>query len=267
MSIRKLTALAFAICATAAASAAQAATISLPAATFRGGVKGGAYQNNYTGPNSIFHSDSFDTISAASSVSPGFNVSTSGTSTDLGAGAIGEAHAKYYFALISPVPTILHMLINATATAGGSGSYFAEAEVDINAKDGTLNKTLAYAHACNNVAFCNSFQNVYGDGGEVAITLAANKIYSISMDVDGYIKTSGSTFSAFADPLLSFDPAFDHPNDVTIEFSANLPQSTLHNLFDPGPSGAVPEPSAWAMMLVGFGGLGAALRRRRLLAA
>lgn len=31
-------------------------------------------------------------------------------------------------------------------------------------------------------------------------------------------------------------------------------------------SGAVPEPAAWAMMLMGFGGLGAALRRRRPLA-
>jgi hypothetical protein len=30
--------------------------------------------------------------------------------------------------------------------------------------------------------------------------------------------------------------------------------------------GAVPEPATWAMMLVGFGGLGAALRRRRALA-
>jgi hypothetical protein len=32
-------------------------------------------------------------------------------------------------------------------------------------------------------------------------------------------------------------------------------------------SGAVPEPATWGLMLVGFGGLGAALRRRRALAA
>jgi hypothetical protein len=31
--------------------------------------------------------------------------------------------------------------------------------------------------------------------------------------------------------------------------------------------GAVPEPSAWALMLVGFGGLGAMMRRRRMVAA
>lgn len=31
----------------------------------------------------------------------------------------------------------------------------------------------------------------------------------------------------------------------------------------PGPSGGLPEPSAWALMSMGFGGLGAALRARR----
>jgi len=34
------------------------------------------------------------------------------------------------------------------------------------------------------------------------------------------------------------------------------------NSYDPAP-GAVPEVSTWAMMLLGFGGLGAMLRRRR----
>jgi len=28
-------------------------------------------------------------------------------------------------------------------------------------------------------------------------------------------------------------------------------------------TGAVPEPATWAMMLLGFGGIGAAMRRRR----
>jgi hypothetical protein len=35
----------------------------------------------------------------------------------------------------------------------------------------------------------------------------------------------------------------------------------------PPPTGGVPEPAAWALMLAGFGGLGAVLRRRRRMAA
>ena len=35
----------------------------------------------------------------------------------------------------------------------------------------------------------------------------------------------------------------------------------------PGAPGGVPEPAAWALMLIGFGGVGAVLRRRRLVAA
>jgi len=33
----------------------------------------------------------------------------------------------------------------------------------------------------------------------------------------------------------------------------------------PPPPGAVPEPAAWALMILGFGGVGATLRRRRAL--
>ena len=35
----------------------------------------------------------------------------------------------------------------------------------------------------------------------------------------------------------------------------------------PGITAAVPEPTTWAMMLIGFGGIGAAMRRRRTLTA
>ena len=38
---------------------------------------------------------------------------------------------------------------------------------------------------------------------------------------------------------------------------------TRINIMGAGPQGAVPEPTAWAMMIMGFGGVGATLRRRR----
>jgi hypothetical protein len=61
------------------------------------------------------------------------------------------------------------------------------------------------------------------------------------------------TFTATGDSptLLSFDyrqdPAYWHLDDVSVQ----------------GPLGGVPEPATWAMMLLGFGAMGFALRRRR----
>jgi hypothetical protein len=43
-------------------------------------------------------------------------------------------------------------------------------------------------------------------------------------------------------------------------------QNMSHILFfGSGGGGGIPEPSVWAMMLIGFGGLGSQIRRRRLL--
>jgi hypothetical protein len=61
--------------------------------------------------------------------------------------------------------------------------------------------------------------------------------------------------------------------DVRVFFQDTVSQYRV-NTFSPGATGfvtatssalagAVPEPATWAMMLVGFGGLGAMLRRRR----
>lgn len=36
---------------------------------------------------------------------------------------------------------------------------------------------------------------------------------------------------------------------------------------DPGPTGVVPEPASWALMILGFGGVGAMVRRRRRFAS
>ena len=45
---------------------------------------------------------------------------------------------------------------------------------------------------------------------------------------------------------------------------ASLAQADGENLSIP--TGAIPEPSTWAMTILGFGGIGAVLRRRRLAA-
>jgi hypothetical protein len=75
------------------------------------------------------------------------------------------------------------------------------------------------------------------------------------------VPTGAYTYVGFED-LPATDPFHDfNYHDETFIFtdvSTNAP--TTSPLI---PTGGVPEPSAWALMLLGFGGLGASLRHNR----
>ncbi|HLZ73860.1 PEPxxWA-CTERM sorting domain-containing protein [Phenylobacterium sp.] len=76
--------------------------------------------------------------------------------------------------------------------------------------------------------------------------------------LEGSLVASGSASSTFA------DTSFSVTDPTTIHFDAITPglDLTTASGHDYGLAG-VPEPDAWALLLVGFGGLGAALRARR----
>lgn len=257
MSFRSFTALTFMAAvfgATALATAAQATDVILPDATFSGGIRYFPFTVHFgagTNANSATHSDSLGSVGASADLA---TQTVSAYGNDNGGGLIADARLKYYFALLSDTPGGIHVLIDTSTTASGYGSYFAESEVDLNAKDGTLNKVLAYSHACGAIGSCNPSANHYVDGGNLPVLIQANKIYSITLLVDGHTTNPDSGFSAFADPIFTLDPDFTAPGDARFAFSQNLSAIT---------SGGVPEPATWAMMLTGFGGLGAILRRRR----
>jgi hypothetical protein len=65
-----------------------------------------------------------------------------------------------------------------------------------------------------------------------------------------------------------FDFGASDPNDPNQGLFTNgrFTPTALVVSPEPGPIGAVPEPAAWAMMILGFAGVGATLRRRRALA-
>ena len=71
----------------------------------------------------------------------------------------------------------------------------------------------------------------------------------------------------------SFDPNLTYAllaNTITISYAGTFSAtsgSSFRAVFDIGPAAAVPEPATWAMMLLGFAGIGLALGRKHGLAA
>ena len=84
------------------------------------------------------------------------------------------------------------------------------------------------------------------------------------------------TSNAFGSITLntsSFDPSLTYnllANTITLHYagtSAPPPGTSYRAVFDIGPAAAVPEPASWAMMLLGFVGVAAAVRRKRSVSA
>lgn len=93
-----------------------------------------------------------------------------------------------------------------------------------------------------------SIKNVTGDTTIAAVSLPTKSPTHNSLAVNSDYFTDGIVLRWGPN---SFDAALDN-----IAFDVRE-----------APISAAPEPSAWALMLLGFGGLGATLRRRRALAA
>ena len=65
---------------------------------------------------------------------------------------------------------------------------------------------------------------------------------------------------------INFELSGANFNGLMLQVASNQPDTTLGTLkqvsYEPAP-GAVPEPATWALMLLGFGGIGTAIRRSR----
>jgi hypothetical protein len=99
-------------------------------------------------------------------------------------------------------------------------------------------------------------------GGTVPFTINANGSWSfidLPWEVAFYtVKQAGDTFL-----LFGLNPATDTFTAVNTQIGTN--GGISHVSFFGGPGGAVPEPATWAMLILGFGMVGAGMRMRRRL--
>jgi hypothetical protein len=177
------------------------------------------------------------------------------------AGGQDYAELDYSLDIIGPAVTV-PVLINASggySASFGPGSYYfdhgAYASFSV---DGVVNDHVGFDFdSTGNPAPPYSFfeNNTY--------MMLTNHVYSVSLEVNvlGTItQTFGGgteTISAYVDPTFAIGSGVADPSLYSIEVSPGIGNSA---------AAATPEPSTWAMMLLGFAGLGWAGYRGRLVA-
>jgi len=146
-----------------------------------------------------------------------------------------------------------------TVTAGVAGRlsgltlYGAGTNVTlrVNAGDGFYSGPYAFTQAVQLAS-----GGTFIDTSSANIQLAAGQRFVIDL-INGSGGNIATALTPYADGPLYMN--FGVPSDMTGCCGATLAFQTF---MEPS-SAAVPEPSAWALMIVGFGGAGAMLRRRR----
>ena len=121
-------------------------------------------------------------------------------------------------------------LLTGAFTGGDLGGLVGQKQAAFELDSGAL------APLLGSVTFTSPYET-FGNANETAISLASSGInnklvYSANHKLNSFTGTFSGNFAA-----------------------------------DPGPTAAIPEPASWAMMLVGFGAVGAFARRRKLAAA
>ncbi len=161
-------------------------------------------------------------VEASPAPSPTVSPTTSVSLTSTGLGSVGVVELRYYFEATGPAGNLL-INVNASGSTNPLGA----------GEDAFIVQQFS-PFSPNGLFIDSPTQGAWTINQEGSFV--ANTIYQVSLQVE--VENGGS---AYIDPTFTIDPAY--ASNYSLTFSAGL-------------ANAVPEPSTWAMMLLGFAGVG-----------
>ena len=179
-----------------------------------------------------------------------FNGSQPGTSSNLILTLTGENAALNTFTFSYTLTNTSNLAVNPTSRVRAFGFD------DIGLDTTTGSATTADANGFDVLSFDENFPNALGNREFC--------LYDSPGNCNG--GSSGATVGDSATGSFILDYAGTGLTQITLDSFAVRYQSTGANGEGSGtgvPTGAVPEPGTWAMMLLGFGAVGYSLRRRK----
>jgi hypothetical protein len=197
------------------------------------------------GTQPVSSADGSASVQSTATPLPAITSTATANATAGGAEAYGDLN--YYFHISGPASNSLSVNILATGSLfSGSGSTQSTDFLSVN---GTTIVNATSIGGANNGAFTTS---------TTLSGLSYNYDYFIDMNVTAFVHPSGTatgTAASFLDPYLSLDPSL-----VALGYSIATSDGIGNNLTI---NAAVPETSTWAMMLLGFAGVGFLAYRRK----
>ena len=155
----------------------------------------------------------------------------------------------------------------------GQGTQFSVSQMSFTASSDDPGNVLGFGFGLGSYNYSQDYQGILygtdghlGGGDDTFITSGAN-----TQLVDGFIgRGSGNSLAAYCAGCSLADQQAAI-NSVAGTFTGTTHFTGTYQLADLATGsgtftingGAVPEPATWAMMLIGFGGLGAVMRKRR----
>ena len=174
------------------------------------------------------------------------------------------SQAVYYMSVQGSAGTVVPVRMRGLLEASDGATFrfsghFAQAILGV--RDNLTNESMGGRNLYADLGFSNPVQRHVFDQ---MLSLRAGSVYAVIMmasagaqGMNEDYENAPITSRAFVDPYFNIDPGFLSANpEYALAFGTGVGNALP-------PIGAVPEPAAWVMMILGVGAVGAAARRRR----